>query len=165
MTVEEKKQVNRERQEAVRKAWKDEVLYVQNGFGTRNWTKEQQEELLTTGKVSGYEGHHMKSVSQYPAWADCDENIQFLTNKEHLEAHKCGYIQGGYSNYTNGFYEVDAKRINSFGDNEPIPPRLIELTENYDTTKALWGNEVEEVVEQYGGAFESELVDEEGLQQ
>ncbi len=50
------------RSSAVRQAWKNEVILVQNtGKGTRVWTDLEIEELLTNGKVKGYVGHHMKS--------------------------------------------------------------------------------------------------------
>lgn len=62
LTNEEKKRLSNERQNAVRNAWKEEKERVKNGQGTRDWTPSQQRELLQRGAVSGYEGHHMKSI-------------------------------------------------------------------------------------------------------
>jgi hypothetical protein len=89
------------RASAVRKAWKNEAeLVATTGKGTRNWTDVEIEELLTTGKVKGYNGHHMKSVKGYPELAGDPLNIQFLTRKEHLAAYG-----GNWQNITHGRYE------------------------------------------------------------
>ena len=88
------------RSSAVRKAWKNEVEQVmRTGKGTRDWTTDQIDELLTTGKVKGYVGHHMKSVKGYPELAGDPTNIQFLTRQEHLLAHG-----GNWHNVTHGRY-------------------------------------------------------------
>lgn len=88
------------RSSAVKKAWKNEVYLVETtGTGTRNWTPSEIDELLTKGKVKGYEGHHMKSVSFYPDLAGDPHNIQFLTRKEHFAAHN-----GNWRNITHGRY-------------------------------------------------------------
>ena len=89
------------RSSAVQKAWKNEVELVETtGKGTRNWTSAELDELLTNGKVKGYVGHHMKSVKGYPELAGDPSNIQFLTRKEHLQAHN-----GNWRNITHGRYE------------------------------------------------------------
>lgn len=88
------------RSSAVKKAWKAEVEQViLTGKGSRDWTAEQIDELLTTGKVKGYVGHHMKSVKGYPELAGDPTNIQFLTRQEHLLAHG-----GNWHNITHGRY-------------------------------------------------------------
>ena len=86
---------------AVRKAWKIEFDNVQaGGTGvTRDWTDSEITELLTTGKVKGYQGHHMKSVKGYPELAGDPTNIQFLTRSEHLRAHR-----GNFRNITHGWF-------------------------------------------------------------
>ena len=66
LSNEEKKKLAYERQNAVRKAWKQEKERVSKGYGTRRWTIDEQKEILQRGAVSGYQGHHMKSVSLYP---------------------------------------------------------------------------------------------------
>lgn len=51
---------------------------------------------MTTGKVKGYEGQHMKSAEAYPDKAGDPNNIQFLKGRnmdvnEHLDAHGGNY--------------------------------------------------------------------------
>ena len=58
-------------------------------------------ELLDTGKVKGFVGHHMKSVKGYPSLAGDPNNIQFLTRAEHLLAHG-----GNWRNITHGRFFV-----------------------------------------------------------
>ena len=62
MTREEKLQLIRDRQKAVRDAWSREKTLVCQGKGTVNWNSEQQRELMEKGRVSGYEGQHMLSL-------------------------------------------------------------------------------------------------------
>ena len=78
-----------DRTKAVRQAWKNERINVQAGGNgvSRHWTALEKTELLSTGKIKGYQGHHMKSVRGYPQLASDPTNIQFLTRKEHLAAH------------------------------------------------------------------------------
>ncbi len=89
------------RSQAVRKAWRNEYLDVKNGGNgvSRIWTSSEKIELLNTGKVTGYQGHHMKSVKGYPELAGDPDNIQFLTRAEHLKAHG-----GNWRNITHGRY-------------------------------------------------------------
>ena len=92
-----------ERAKAVRQAWKNEqenVLAGGKGI-SREWTDEEALELIATGKVSGYQGHHMKSVKGYPELAGDPTNIQFLTRSEHLAAHG-----GNWRNITHGRYVI-----------------------------------------------------------
>lgn len=76
MSREEKLQLNRDRQKAVRNAWNREKELVGKGKGTVDWSAEQQKELMETGRVKGYEGQHMKSVNEYPEYAGSADNIQ-----------------------------------------------------------------------------------------
>lgn len=101
VTTNTKKVVNKTtRNSAVKKAWKNEVTLIEStGRGTRNWTDSEIEELLIKGKVKGYVGHHMKSVKGYPDLAGDPFNIQFLTRREHLRAHR-----GNWRNITHGRY-------------------------------------------------------------
>lgn len=119
LTPEQRKQLTAERQKAVRQAWKEEKQRVLEGKGTRQWTIDEKKELISRGSVPGYEGHHMKSVSKYPQFAGDSNNIQFLTEKEHLYgAHK-----GSYHNKTNGYYDPKTKEMNSFrGNQHPKAP-------------------------------------------
>lgn len=128
MSREEKLQLNRDRQKAVRDAWKRESELVRKGEGTVNWSKKQQEEMMKTGRVSGYEGHHMKSVQAYPEYAAEADNIQFLSHDEHLEAHNSGKEKSGYRSPTNGYYDTETKKMHTFRSYQPQKPKTIKLT-------------------------------------
>ncbi len=86
------------RQKAVKNAWAQEKPLVQAGEGTRKWTTLQRRELVRTGKVKGFEGHHIKSVNGHTKkWAGDPRNIKFVTRKEHIREHK-----GNFRNETKG---------------------------------------------------------------
>ena len=112
--TQEQKDLDNARSRGVRQAWERERAYVAKGMGTRNWTQEEQKELLETGRVSGYEAHHMSSVSKDPQNADNPDNIQFLTHDEHLAAH-----DGNYKNAAKGYYDPDTGKTHTF-DKEGI---------------------------------------------
>jgi hypothetical protein len=81
-------------------------------------------ELITNGKVMGYEGQHMKSATQYPDYAGDPNNIQLLKGRnmdinEHLLAHN-----GNYSNPTNGYYNPENGVLTDFGDGPPTNPKI-----------------------------------------
>ena len=120
----------KERNKAIRKAWVREQLLVQEGHGTRDWTEEQQQDILNPdkGKVydeqgRAFEGQHMKSAAEYPEYQGNPDNIQFLTKDEHLEAHK-----GSWQNPTNWYYDPVTKEFAVFGEDELIPCSIIELS-------------------------------------
>ena len=102
--------VTYERRKAVDLAWKNEKRLVLEGKGTRDWTPKEQRELIRTGKVKGYEGHHMKSVDGHITKAGDSRNIQFLTRKEHLKAHK-----GDFHANTNWYYNPKTEEYVNFG--------------------------------------------------
>ncbi|EYE87272.1 hypothetical protein Q428_14180 [Fervidicella metallireducens AeB] len=86
------------RRSAVRIAWKEEQQLVKaTGKGTRAWNKAEKKELLSTGKVRGYHGHHINSVKKYPHLAGLPSNIRFLKRSEHLKKHG-----GNWRNQTTG---------------------------------------------------------------
>lgn len=121
----------RERNKAIRKAWEREQQLVQEGKGTRNWTKEQQADILDPDKGKAYddegrafEGQHMKSAAEYPEYQGDPDNIQFLTKDEHLAAHK-----GSWQNPTNWYYDPETKEFTDFGLNKPTPCKAIPLTD------------------------------------
>ena len=92
------KAIKNARQSAVRKAWKQEKEMVLNkGYGSREWTKSELRELKETGKVKGYQGHHINNVKDHPSMAGDPNNIEFLNKSEHLDAHN-----GNYRNKTEG---------------------------------------------------------------
>lgn len=121
----------KERNKAIRLAWEKEQQLVQEGKGTRDWTKEQQKDILDPDKGKAYdengrafEGQHMKSAAEYPEYQGDPDNIQFLTREEHLEAHK-----GSWQNPTNWFYNPETKEFVDFGDNKPIPCEVLNLSD------------------------------------
>lgn len=127
LSNEEKKELARARQSAVRHAWKEEQARVKEGLGTRDWTPSQQKEIIERGSVKGYEGHHMKSVSEYPEYAGDPKNIQFLTETEHFE----GAHQGSYHNLTNGYYVPETQTMNEFEGDELREVPVNELSDKY----------------------------------
>ena len=118
-----------EANKAIRVAWQNEQELVREGKGTRDWTKEQQQDILDRGKAydgSGraFDGQHMKSAEKYPEYQGDPGNIQFLTREEHLEAH-----QGNWQNPTNWYYDPVTKQFFDFGEGLYIPCKIIELSE------------------------------------
>lgn len=82
------------RQQGVARAWAAEKRLVAAGSGTRNWTRAERAELLQTGRVRGYVGHHRNTVNGNPIEMARDpRNISFLTRAEHVEVHRAA---GGY---------------------------------------------------------------------
>lgn len=117
-----------EASKAVRLAWQREQELVQEGKGTRDWTPDQQRDILKKGKAYNndgitFEGHHMKSVEQYPEYQGEPNNIQFLTKSEHLAAHN-----GFFKNSTNGYYDPLTGKNKDFGLNKYEPCKIIELS-------------------------------------
>lgn len=117
-----------EADKAIRLAWERERELVSKGLGTRDWTPEQQQDILEYGKAfdddgKAFEGQHMKSAAQYPEYQGNPDNIQFLTRKEHLEAHN-----GSWLNPSNWYYDPIEKQFFDFGDGDPIPCTVIELS-------------------------------------
>ena len=99
---------------AVSKAWAKERQQVLNSCGSRNWSQEEQKEILQTGKCHGYEGQHMLSVKAHPEQAGNENNIQFLTRGEHFKAHR-----GNWKNDANGKYDPKTGEIEPFNDGIP----------------------------------------------
>ena len=113
---------------AVRLAWEQEQQRVLKGEGTRDWTSSQQQDIIDKGKAydengKAFEGQHMKSVEKYPEFQGDPDNIQFLTNQEHLEAHK-----GNWQNPTNWYYDPINKTYHEFGEGRFRPCKIIKLT-------------------------------------
>ena len=120
------------RQQAVDRAWEREVELVRDGKGTRQWTAEEQKELLEKGRVEGYHGHHMQSVKINPENAGNPDNIQFLTRDEHIKgAHK----DDPRNNPTNGYYDPQTKTMHDFKDNQIAPVQSTELQQNAWSTQ------------------------------
>ena len=118
-----------EASKAVALAWANEQQRVKEGKGTRDWTPDQQKDILERGKAydengRAFEGQHMKSVEKYPEYQGAPDNIQFLTKEEHLAAH-----QGNWQNPTNWYYNPVTKEYLDFGDGTYIPCTVIDLSE------------------------------------
>ncbi|XP_076993714.1 teneurin-2 isoform X6 [Tamandua tetradactyla] len=71
------------RQRALGAAWAKEQQKARDGReGSRLWTEGEKQQLLSTGRVQGYEGYYVLPVEQYPELADSSSNIQFLRQNE-----------------------------------------------------------------------------------
>ena len=133
LTQEQEKALSSARQRAVYQAWSKEKEYVQQGKGTRDWSKDQQKEIMETHRVSGFEGHHMRSVSAGKSYQEKMEiasdknNIQMLEktkeNNEHLKAH-----MGDTKNRTNWYYDPKNDKIHNFGEGKPKAPEAKNLS-------------------------------------
>lgn len=128
-----------EANKAIRLKWERERELVQEGKGTRDWTEEQQKDILDPDKGKAYddkgrafEGQHMRSVAEYPEYQGDPNNIQFLTKDEHLEAHK-----GSWQNPTNWYYDPITKEFFDFGDGEIVPCKIIDLTDPIGLSKTI----------------------------
>lgn len=112
---------------AIQIAWNKEQELVREGKGTREWTQQQQKDILEKGKAYdenglAFQGQHMKSAETYPEYQGDPGNIQFLTRAEHLDAHN-----GNWRNPTNWYYNPMTKEKIDFGDGPYIPCKIIEL--------------------------------------
>uniref|UniRef100_A0A8C2UTF7 Teneurin-1 n=1 Tax=Chinchilla lanigera TaxID=34839 RepID=A0A8C2UTF7_CHILA len=84
-TVEEEKNHVLEiaRQRAVAQAWTKEQRRLQEWEeGTRAWTEGEKQQLLSTGRVQGYDGYFVLSVEQYLELSDSANNIHFMRQSE-----------------------------------------------------------------------------------
>lgn len=118
-----------ESNKAILAAWNKEQELVQEGKGTREWTPQQQQDILEKGKAyddngKAFEGQHMKSAEMYPEYQGEPGNIQFLTRAEHLEAH-----DGNWQNPTNWYFNPETKEKFDFGDGPFISCEIIQLPE------------------------------------
>lgn len=83
------------RNKAVYEAWKKEKQAVIDGTSKYNWTSAQKKELLTTGKIKGQAGHHIKPVNELVDTASDylisdPDNIVFLEDNVHKWVHLVG---------------------------------------------------------------------------
>lgn len=118
------------RSKAVSDAWAAERRLVMQGRGTRGWSVSQQEELIRSGKVTGFDGNHMLSASQNPSEAGNADNIQFLTYEEHIY----GAHGGKTAVPTTGRFDPKTGETTTINKGQ-IPHRektAFELTDKYD---------------------------------
>ncbi|EJX0633971.1 hypothetical protein ODD08_004052 [Salmonella enterica] len=92
-------QLDKDRRSGVAKAWRQERRLVKlTGRGTYQWTDAQKAELLATGRVKGFEGHHINSAEAHPDLAATPDNIKFVDGRtEYLQEHN-----GNFQNTTTG---------------------------------------------------------------
>ena len=114
---------------AIRQAWSRERDLVLEGKGTRDWTPEEQYDIIRYGKAydengKAFEGHHMKSAEMHPEYQGDPDNIQFLTRQEHYDAHG-----GNFQNETNGYYDPETGITTELGEDEVVPAPVNELSE------------------------------------
>lgn len=114
---------------AISQAWEKEQSLVREGKCTRDWTPDQQKDILEKGKAYdndgiAFQGQHMKSAEKYPEYQGNPDNIQFLTRAEHLAAHN-----GDWRNPTNWYFDPVTKIKTDFGDGPFIPCKVINLSE------------------------------------
>lgn len=136
-----------ESNKAILVAWNKERELVQEGKGTREWTPQQQQDILDKGKAYdedgiAFQGQHMKSAEMYPEYQGEPGNIQFLTRAEHLEAHK-----GNWRNPTNWYFNPVTKEKFDFGDGPFIPCKIIPLPEPIVTPILTVKNKEEKIPE------------------
>ncbi|XP_053896256.1 teneurin-1 isoform X5 [Malaclemys terrapin pileata] len=84
-TIEEEKNHVLEiaRQRAVAQAWTKEQRRLQEGEeGIRAWTEGEKQQLLSIGRVQGYDGYFVLSVEQYLELSDSANNIHFMRQSE-----------------------------------------------------------------------------------
>uniref|UniRef100_A0A8C5KL14 Teneurin-1 n=1 Tax=Jaculus jaculus TaxID=51337 RepID=A0A8C5KL14_JACJA len=84
-TIEEEKNHVLEiaRQRAVAQAWTKEQRRLQEGEeGIRAWTEGEKQQLLSAGRVQGYDGYFVLSVEQYLELSDSANNIHFMRQSE-----------------------------------------------------------------------------------
>ena len=162
----EEKDIRNARSRGIDLAWERERVYVQMGLGTRDWTAEEQKELLETHRVSGYYAHHMSSVSIDPQNASNPDNIQFLTFEEHKAAHDGSFR----TNPTHGRFDPETGKMHTFEDgkieaveakglSEPICD--IRNTEGMMTDAAIW--EYSEAVDAHCRRAERKVMNSEHL--
>lgn len=117
-----------EASKAVKLAWQNEQKLVFEGKGTRDWTAEQQKDIMDKGKAydkdgRAFEGHHMKSAEKYSEFQGKPDNIQFLTRTEHFAAH-----DGSFQNPTNSYYNPITGETHYFGLSKYEPCKIIVLS-------------------------------------
>ena len=103
----------------IARAWaQEQALVRETGRGTVGWTSAQQQELLNTGKVRGYKGHHINNAATALAWEGDRRNIRFLPNgraglaNDHLYSDQ-GH-RGNWQNSTKGRLIDRLEMIKSF---------------------------------------------------
>uniref|UniRef100_A0A3B5M6D2 EGF-like domain-containing protein n=1 Tax=Xiphophorus couchianus TaxID=32473 RepID=A0A3B5M6D2_9TELE len=81
---EERARVKEEaRKRAVEGAWEKERKRLDLGdVGSRSWSEAEKQQLLSGGRVQGYDGYYSLPIEQQPELSDCPSNIHFMTLSE-----------------------------------------------------------------------------------
>lgn len=113
---------------AIALAWCKEQQLILESRGTRDWTPDQQQDILNRGKAydddgKAFEGHHMKSTEKYPEYQADLENIQFLSRSEHSTAH-----DRNFRIPTNGCFNPTTGETSDFGLSKYVPCEILELS-------------------------------------
>ena len=74
-------------------------MVIRYDRGTLDWTAAQKRELIATGRVREFDGHHINSVNGNVGLAGNPDNISFMPDKMHTELH---LENGGYKGPTSG---------------------------------------------------------------
>ncbi|KAJ8281485.1 hypothetical protein COCON_G00040040, partial [Conger conger] len=83
LDLERQRLLEQARQRGPGGAWAWERQQAQDGReGGRMWTEGERQQLLSTGRVQGYDGYYVLPVEEYPQLADSSNNIQFLRQNE-----------------------------------------------------------------------------------
>lgn len=128
-----------ESSKAIRLAWQRERELVAHGQGTRDWTREQQRDILDGRSAhdedgKAFEGHHMMSAEAHPELQGEPGNIQFLTRSEHLEAHG-----GAWSLPTRGYFDPVTHVTSPFPDGSCVPREPFNLSSPVTATSSGLG--------------------------
>lgn len=134
----------------IKKAWKNEIERASKGFQTRDWTDEEFELLRMGERVPGYEGHYMKSATEYPEYASSADNIQFLGYEREIQEENSADNVIEWHEKTVKELKYRIKKAREMG----MHPSFIKLLEAHD--KANSNNKLPTVF--YDGATEDELV-------
>lgn len=81
---EEKARVREEaRKRAVEGAWEKERKRAELGdVGSRAWSEAEKQQLLSEGRVQGYDGYYSLPIEKQPELCDSSANIHFMTLSE-----------------------------------------------------------------------------------
>lgn len=111
------------------------------GRGTYRWTAAQKAELLQTGRVSGFQGHHINSVKGHPGMAGNPNNVEFVKGSAgNLAKHG-----GDFRNATQG-----SLLNRSLGATGKVATGLAVAVSVYYVTTAPAGEKVRTAVQETG---------------
>lgn len=175
LSVSDKRQfLKKIREQAVKDFWTHEQELIKSGRGTRSWTPEQIEEIMSISEKTGmasingsaahdvnnesFYGHHMLNVADHPEYAADWRNIQPLDYNEH----RIGAHGGNTSNPTHGFYNIvtketeaiDASMFETYSDVNNIDGGYI------PTQKSIFKSdlEIQIIYKEYGEFTDGEMI-------